>query len=169
MSFEKGSFKKEKWQADEEEGYLGWTEKQKQWFLRRDEGVCQFVDFASGRPRSCFNTKNLHIHFIVPPRFTKHLNLPEDQIISPFNGIVVCEFHHLNCIHPDIGILARKMYYYTPDSYRIMEQWHKALAQAGIPYWFTTWDELLKMIATARSRKYLKEHPNDPFPVKENQ
>jgi hypothetical protein len=50
-----------------------------------------------------------------------------------------------------------------------MEQWHKALTQAGIPYWFTIWDELLKMIATARSRKYLKEHPNDPFPVKENQ
>lgn len=157
------SFKK---REKEEKDCLKWTKKQKDWFLRRDEGKCQFVDFASGQAKNCFNTQKLQVHFIVPPLFAKYLNWPEDEIISPLNGIILCEFHHLDCIHPDIGKMARKMYYYTKDSYKIVKEWHRVLAQARVPYWFTVWDEILEMIAMARTRNYLKKNPNDSFPQK---
>ncbi len=144
---------------------LYWTKKQKEWFLRRDRKTCQFVDFSSGKAKNCYNQKNLHLHFILPPRFAAQLKIPQKEIISPFNGIILCEYHHLNFIHPDIGILARKLYRFTPESFQIILKWHEALAKEKVPYWITIWDEVLKLIAKIRTRNYLKNHPQDPFPV----
>lgn len=149
-----------------EEGEIcEWTEKQKEWFLRRDENNCQFVDFSRGRAKNCLNTSNLHLHFIVPPRFGLKNGFPRDKLLSPLNGIIICQFHHFQFIHPDIGILARKMYRFNQDSYKIIQIWHEALAEAKIPYWVTVWDEVLKLIAKVRTREYLRRHPEDPFPV----
>lgn len=149
---------------NEEGETLEWSEKQRQWFLRRDENTCQFVDFSSGRAKNCFNTLNLHIHFIIPPRFGLKNGLTESDLINPLNGIVICSFHHLNFIHPDIGILARRWYRFDQNSYKIILKWHEALAEKQVPYWNTTWDEVLKLIAKIRTRQYLRRHPQDPFP-----
>jgi hypothetical protein len=149
---------------NEEGETLEWTEKQKQWFLRRDEGICQFVDFSTGRARNCFRKLDLHVHFIIPPRFGLKKGLTEQELINPLNGIIICSFHHLKFIHPDIGILARRWYRFDQNSYKIILNWHEILAQNQVPYWNTTWDEVLKLIAKFRTRKYLKNHPQDPFP-----
>ena len=70
-------------------------------------------------------------------------------------------------IHPDFGYGARKLYRYDENSYKIMAERHKQMARNGIPYWYQGYDELLKMIARARTREYLKRHPDDPFPYED--
>jgi hypothetical protein len=143
---------------------LEWTEKQRQWFLRRDEKMCQFVDFSTGRAKNCFNTSDLHIHFITPPRYGLKIGLSEKDLINPLNGIVICSFHHLKFIHLDIGFLANKWYRFDQNSYKIILKWHEALAEKQIPYWNTTWDEIFKLIARVRTREYFRRHPEDQFP-----
>lgn len=93
------------------------------------------------------------------------MGFSKEELTSPLNGIIICQFHHLNFIHPDIGILAKKMYRFTPESYKIIQSWHEALSEAKIPYWITVWDDVLKLIAKIRTREYLRKHPEDPFPV----
>jgi len=83
---------------------------------------------------------------------------------APPNGIILCEFCHLNKIHPDIGYTAKKMYFYNETSYKKMEEWHEILTEAGIPYWWDIWDGILKRIAIVRTRNYLKTNPQDSFP-----
>jgi hypothetical protein len=149
---------------NEEGETLEWTEKQRQWFLRRDQKTCQFVDLSSGRAKNCFNTINLHIHFITPPRYGLKIGLSEKDLINPLNGIVVCAYHHLIFIHPDIGILARFCYKFDQESYKKIQKWHEILAENKVPYWNTIWDEVLKLIATIRTREYLRWHRDDRFP-----
>jgi len=145
-------------EGDKESSIL--TEKQRRWVIRRDGGRCQFIDYVSG---SCTYRKDLHIHFIVPPRWAKY-HPSEKQIISPLNLIVLCRYHHLKCLHPDVGRTAQGMYHYTPDSYKIEEQKREALAKAGTIYWYAHWDDTLRKITEARTRHYLWQHPDDPFP-----
>ena len=47
---------------------------------------------------------------------------------------------HQEVIHTDFGYGARKLYKYNGDSYKIMAQRHKAMARAGIPYWYQGYD-----------------------------
>lgn len=145
--------------------YPRWTKKQREWFLRRDNGECQFVDFINGEPKKCKRKDKLHLHHIVPHRWAfKRLKWTEKEVNAPTNGIILCEFHHLKCIHPDFGYIARKMYFYDPNSYKKIESWHDALTEVGVPYWWDIWDGILKRIAIVRTRLYLKQHPDDPFP-----
>jgi len=141
-----------------------WTLKQREWFLRRDDHRCQFLDIIGGTPKQCGNKYNLHLHHIVPRRWAKHLKWTKEQANAPTNGIVLCSFCHLYKIHPDIGYLARKMYFYDETSYQKIEQWHDILTNEGIPYWWDIWDGILRRIATTRTRDYLKVNPDDPFP-----
>jgi hypothetical protein len=149
---------------NEEGEPLEWTKKQREWFLRRDENTCQFVDFSSGRAKNCFNKYNLHVHFIIPPRYGLKIGLSEKDLVNPHNGIVICYLHHLRFIHPDIGVLANQWYRSDQNSYKIILKWHEALAEKQIQYWNTTWDDVLKLIAKVRTREYLRRYPEDPFP-----
>ena len=67
-------------------------------------------------------------------------------------------------LHPDYGILARKMYKFDKESYEKIQKWHETLREAGIPYWQTIWDDMLKIIARIRTWKYQLAHPNEPYP-----
>jgi len=146
------------------------TEKQRQWIFRRDNFQCQFIILTEEEPRKCKSNKNLQIHHIVPVDWSYEvLKQTPEQVNRPENLITLCEYHHMNFIHPDYGIIARKGYLYDEESYKKIEQWHKALMQAGIPYWVTDWDCILKIIARIRTWKYLREHPEDPYPTWEKE
>ena len=150
---------------NEEKEHPRQTKKQREWIFRRDNYECQFIILTGDEPRKCKSKKNLQIHHIVPVDWSYEvLKQTPEEVNRPENLITLCEYHHMKYIHPDYGIIARRNYFYDEESYKKVEQWHKALAQAGIPYWITIWDEIFKIIARIRTFKYLKEHPDDPYP-----
>ena len=147
-----------------------WTDQQRQWFLRRDIGddgkpCCQFIDLSGLRPVRCCAVGRLEVHHITPFHWSKRvLKWSEERINSPQNGIVLCWHCHQELIHPDYGFTAKKMYRYNDQSYKVIAERHAQMAKAGIPYWNSEFDDLLRMIAKARTREYLRRHPDDPFP-----
>ena len=151
-----------------------WTSEQRQWFHRRDRCLsgktcCQFVDFSRGEAVQCKKYIDIEVHHIIGFYYArKVLRGPEEKVNNPENGICLCKRCHNERIHPDIGFIARKMYRYTPDSYKIVLRQHKFLAKHGIPYWWTQFDQTLTDIAKARTRAFLKANPNDPFPTREH-
>lgn len=144
-----------------------WTTEQKQWFHRRDENMCQFIDLSGLKPVVCHSTERLEVHHISPFNWSKKvLHWKEEQINSAENGILLCWNCHQTLIHGDYGLTARKLYKHDANSYKLIAERHNLMAKAKIPYWYQGFDELLKMIARARTREYLRRHPDDPFPSK---
>jgi hypothetical protein len=147
--------------------YTGYTQKQKEWIKKRDDYECQFINLELYPPEICGSKYNLEVHHIIPVAYaTLFYNMPEEEINAPENGITLCKNCHLTKIHPDFGVVARKQYRYTDESYDRISEQHFALAKAGVPYWQTDWDSILSMTARIRTFDYLRENPDDPFPLK---
>jgi hypothetical protein len=147
--------------------YPGWTPKQREWILRRDNFKCQFVKLEYGVPQQCGRTEDLQVHHIIPKNWAwELLKLPEEKVNCPENGIVLCKKCHLGFIHFDFGVEARFMYKYRENSYKTISERHQAMTKVGVPYWWTQWDDTLKIIARIRTWLYLRENPDDPFPFR---
>lgn len=149
--------------------YSGYTQAQKNWIKRRDNYECQFINLDADPPEICGSKDYLEVHHIIPVAYaTLYFKMPEDEINSPENGITLCRKDHQEKIHPDFGVIARKQYKYTDESYDRVFTQHSALAKAGIPYWQTEWDSMFSMIARIRTYEYQMKHPDDLFPTKKN-
>jgi len=148
---------------------LGFTPKQKKWFLARDDNQCQFMlDESEGmkEPRRCGNEVDLQLHHINPKGYAHFvLNWPEKKINSPDNGIILCKHHHLGRIHAEMELLGNFMYRFSEDSYSRLIQWHRVLTKAGIKYWWTYWDSDLKR--RARARTWMFTHDDKMNPINE--
>jgi hypothetical protein len=144
----------------------GLTKKQREWILRRDDNKCQFVELYLNPPAVCHKSRKLQVHHISPRGWSyEHLGWTAEQVNDPNNLITLCEVCHLHRIHPDYYYISRKMFFYTNQSYAIVDGWHKGLTKAGVPYWITIWDETLKRIAQFRTRQYQNEHKEDKYPL----
>jgi hypothetical protein len=145
--------------------YAGWTAKQRQWLLRRDDRECQFILLDAKEPRKCRQKNELHAHHIKPRHWAyEKLGWTAEQVNSPENGIILCETHHMNYVHFDYGVMARTMYRWNDQSYKIVNIWHDTLMKAGVEYWWKMWDNTFKIIARTRTRDYLasqKDLPED--------
>jgi len=138
------------------------TSQQRKWILRRDEYQCQFYDVEKGK---CGSNYRLEVHHVVPVYYAyEFLGWDEKKVNDPENLITLCHYHHVEYIHPDIGIIARKHYKWKRESYEEMLERHHALAKQGIPYWQDEWDEILRMTARVRTFNYLRKHPDDLYP-----
>lgn len=138
------------------------TEKQKKWVLDRDEHRCQFYTYYSGRGLvRCPNTKDLAVHHIKPFRW---LSFRFQVVIeTPYNLITLCHHpHHLGRIHPDMADALRQYHVDKNSISKVLEVRNKMVAQ-NIPYWVTTFDDILKFIAKMATDSYIKKHP---FPDK---
>jgi len=147
----------------------GFSSKQRDWFMRRDDAECQFIVIDRGEPHKCGAINHLHLHHIRPRYWAyMHLKLPDEKVNDALNGLIICSKHHTELIHADFGIVARQNYKYTDMSFKNEAEKHRALTRAGIPYWFTAFDDT--MIATARLRtwQYLRDNPEDPYPPKKH-
>jgi len=141
------------------------TPEQRKWVLRRDNYQCQFIDVDKDIAEKCRSNRRLEVHHIVPAYYAyEFLKWDEKQVNNPENLITLCHYHHTEYIHPDLGIIARKHYKWTKDSYNDMLERHHALAREGVPYWQDEWDEILKIVARTRTYNYIKNHPDDLYP-----
>ena len=141
------------------------TKQQRLWILKRDNYQCQFIILDEEPPRRCGKTEKLHTHHIIPVDWGYELLKQTPQEVNRAeNVITLCEEHHMEFIHPDYGIEARKLYKFNSRSYQKITEYHQALRKAGIPYWNTIWDDMLRIIARIRTWQYQLAHPNEPYP-----
>lgn len=157
------------------EEVVGFTEKQRQWFLNRsrvgNNGFprCESYHFDAKKFKwvRCQNESHLEIHHIMPRGFAK-LHMPKVfQLNGALNGIVLCrDCCHCgkNGVHPDV-YWTRKAYANDKEAFAKMMKRRGELNRAGIPYWDTRKDLLFMFTARNRTRRFVKKNP---YPVNGN-
>ncbi len=140
--------------------HSGYSEQQKEWFLRRDNYECQF---PVGIHDKCGKT-DVQVHHITPRHFAFfYLNWTKEEVNSPENGICLCREHHW-LIHRENQHNNR-----FGNRYATIPERHRNMTIRGIPYWNTRWDKELKAIAQIRTLAHQMENPDDKFPFAESE
>lgn len=139
--------------------FCAFTPEQKRWFHERDNHQCQFpVDYDDTKYTPC-GRPGQEVHHIEPQRWCKNNGVPEEEIDSATNGILLCRDHHQNVIHgPDMP-LAKANYRADKNSYKKAFKKREQLVEAGLKYWNDTWDHVLKKIANVRTERFDREFP----------
>lgn len=154
--------------------YPGFTKRQREYFLRRDESKCQMPilkETANGGERfgRCGSTKKPHIHHIIPRGWASAWIHSGWQVNQATNGITLCERHHVGygmkieealtwSIHPDMEI-ARKRAGASPATFGEMFLQREERTKKGLPYWNTQFDFLLQRIANQRTEEFAEAFP----------
>ena len=148
----------------------GFTEKQRQWFLRRDGHRCMFWTMIDGKWVRCKNAKRLQVHHILPRGFCS-MHFPKDFAVNgATNGITLCEMHHIGnaendlyVVHPDTRT-AHGKYADDRNSYRQMMEAREVRNRLGVPYWNTVFDWMFNRLAVKQTEMYRKSNPDDKYP-----
>ena len=142
-------------------GIVGFTQGQRDWFHERDGHRCQFRWFNGIKWVQCKNTTKLQVHHIVPRGWAgKHL--PSNfQLNGSMNGILLCTEHHVgrNGVHPDT--FQANLNYRKGDkqAYEEMMSARKKLNLRGEPYWETKWDWQFQRTARKNTLRFIRAHP----------
>ena len=160
------SFVFENWQLVLASVMLGaFTIKQREWFKRRDPEC-----LLKGRDGiRCSSSTTDEIDHLTPQGISyENLGLGEDQIDTPLNGGRICVNHHRghpNSKHPDAHS-ALYEYKQDPESFRKLRPKRNELLKNGEIYWNDENGDYLAVVIRRRTIDYTLEHPEDPFPKK---
>ena len=138
------------------------SKKVRDWVKRRDEGKCRFPvwNYQKKRYEFCLSEGKQEVHHIYPNRFSQACFGKTFDI--PTNLILLCTHCH-HRVHPDV-LGALKLYRTNKNSFKLMFQERERLVALGRPYWMTMSDLLFLRIAKIRTFRYIRQHPDDPFP-----
>lgn len=146
---------------------VGFTDKQRAWFLERDNYQCMMHTVVQGRWTRCKNTKLLQVHHITP-RGHSSMHYPKNfPVNGAYNGIVLCAAHHIAlgvtgetiyCIHPDTEIARIAFKNGDKNAYKTMMEKREELNKLGLPYWNTMWDLMFKRLIQKRNVSFLRNH-----------
>lgn len=149
---------------------VGFTPKQRRWFLKRDGNRCMFRTFDGEKWVRCKNTKNLQVHHIIP-RGWSSMHMPKNfPINGPENGVCLCPMHHVGdenidpmfVVHPDT--MEAKAVYRSGNkkAYALMGEQREILNKQGVPYWNTTFDWMFhRLVKRANDLFIVKyQYPN---------
>lgn len=138
---------------------------QRKWIYQRDQGLCQMPTlYIPGIPiafSSCGEVGQ-EVHHIWPKRaFTSQTrNDPHTQ----WNLILLCRYHHWK-IHPDMANAFKEKHKGNPNALEELFERRQQSLNNGNPYWVTTWDEILKIIAAQRTKRFLSQNPSLKYPM----
>ena len=130
------------------EGVVGFTQRQRLWFLERDGQRCCFHICLSGKWKRCKNQGHLEVHHIIARGWSLFHLSPDFSVNGPMNGITLCREHHCGyqadgdyrlVVHPDVE-KARLAYRQDQDSYKKMAEARSILNKQGFVYWNTNFD-----------------------------
>lgn len=139
----------------------GFTKKQRNWFLERDQWQCMFHEYSNrkGKWLRCRHVKWLQVHHIIP-RGWAAMHLPPDfPINGSTNGIVLCSQHHVGnaSVHPDTWEAKEKYRGGNKKAYTEMAEARAELNHTGKPYWNTVWDWMFTRLARKRTASFSKK------------
>ena len=147
---------------------FAYTTIQRAWYMRVYGGRCVFpMSKDDGRLVYCGSDNKIEIHHVLPSQMIMSQEPWTDpnelDIDRRHVGLALCQMHH-HTIHPDIR---DAFIHYGEDKKGIKRavHEHKVLADQGIVFWDDSYDEALVAIATRHIQKYMREYPDDPYPV----
>ena len=136
---------------------LAFSQKERAWFIERDEGQCQFpVSSNDDGYTPCGREERLHVHHVVPQRWGEAQGVPSEEVDSQDNGITLCINHHLNVIHGSDMPLAQANYSKDKNSYKKAFAKRDRLVADGKKYWNDAWDAIFLKIIEARNKAFDK-------------
>lgn len=139
---------------------VGFTQKQRQWFLERDQ-KCQMFFYRNGKWEQCPTKSNLQVHHVIP-RGWASLHLPKSfPVNGSQNGICLCRSCHVGIsgVHPDTYQALQEYRGGNKLAYVEMRTKRKALNGQGIPYWNTNFDWLFQRRIKKLNLKMLNVRP----------
>lgn len=120
---------------------VGFTQKQRRFFLDAFNNRCGFHTKANGVWLRCVNTTELEVHHIVPRGWCK-LNMRKSFAVNGIRqGIPLCRYHH-HQVHPDMKPALKAYREGNKQAFEQMMERRKRLNEQGRPYWNTEWDLL---------------------------
>lgn len=147
---------------------VGFTPKQRRWFLERDNHQCMFWFFRGGKWVRCPRKSNLQIHHLTPRGYAS-LHYPVTfELNGASNGLSLCPMHHVATnytgdpifvVHPDTEVARIAYIGGDKDAYKKMMDARRKLNEAGLPYWNTTWDHMFHRLVEKANARYLPGHP----------
>ena len=149
------------------EEVVGFTEKQRNWFKKRDGNQCMFHYFENGKWKRCCVTAKLQVHHILPRGWCR-LHMPHSfQVNGSMNGICICKYHHVGkgSVHPDTYEALIAYQQGNKQSFKEMVDKRKELNEQGIPYWNTSFDWQFMRLVKRHTARYTKI---EPYPVNGN-
>lgn len=144
------------------------TFKQREWFKRRDtECLLKGKDGII-----CSNPQYDEIDHLTPQGISKErIGLTEEQTDTPLNGGRLCQNHHRghpNSKHPDAHVALYDYREGDKESFRKLRPQRNAKIQSGEEYWNDNEGDYLAGKIRKKTIRYVLDHPNDPFPKKDN-
>lgn len=145
------------------------TQKQREYILKRDGYRCQFHTFDGKHWVRCTHTEHLQVHHIIPRGWAyKHLprEFVETELNNRGNLITLCDGHHVGthwdgeCVHPDTREALAKYHRGNKQAYHEMSSERAKLNEKGVPYWNTLWDWMFQRIIKRMNAKFTEEYPN---------
>lgn len=149
------------------EEVVGFTPKQRAWFLLRDSNQCIFFLFLKGKWVRCKNTTGLEVHHIFPRGWCKNHFPSTFPVNGSYQGVSICRGHHCGyladgdyrlVIHPDVE-KARLLYSKDKNAFKYMAQNRKRLCERGEVYWNTAHDWQLHRWVQKHNVAFLRDHP----------
>lgn len=154
------------------EEVAGFTQKQRRYFLERDNNRCMFHQKIGGKWVRCSETRNLQIHHIVPRGWARENMGLDFPVNSPENGITLCRKHHVGwgmghqfrtCVHTDNESARISYSRGNKKAYHEMMDVRVGKCRKGVPYWNTEFDWQFMRMAKTQTEKF-----NKPFPQNGN-
>lgn len=141
------------------------SKSQREWVHERDSYVCQmpvlFVPNTSVTTSIC-GREGDEVHHIWPKRAMVYQNAGNPH--TQDNLILLCRMHH-HQIHPDLieALLQRKQGNLLAIEELFEQRLH--MLSIGLPYWNTSWDNLLRKIVQKRNIQFDYKYPKHKFPI----
>lgn len=129
-----------------EEAEFAYTKKQREAIRKRDNETCQARGIV---PHKC-DPKHLHVHHLIPQRYSKELKPPIDPDFAE-NGITICVGAH-RTVHPDMDEVY-KNYQENPDGFKELGPKREQLLKNKIIYWDDKWDRQLHTRAIQNTQR----------------
>jgi hypothetical protein len=142
---------------------LAFTQAQKNWIRRRDQGKCQ----APFQHDCNMETKGGEIHHILCSRYAKEVGIENPDIVT--NALLLCEESH-TCIHPDRR--AAKQTYHVAKQHgvdtfqELFTQRDEKLRNRQI-YWNAEHDRQMTVVALRNTQQFIKNGA-EPFPERKS-
>ena len=161
---------------------VGFTKRQREWFHRVYGHKCHFPIFQNGGWDLSGLEKELQVHHYKPKRFY-YDNIGVDPNI-PENGILISAYHHIGkgyrgpltwyetdvpIIHPDLEVDRRQYKRSDVHPYQTVMDRHREQSYKGLIYWNDSFDSVLEEIINETVPKYLKDNPEDQYPLSRRQ
>lgn len=143
------------------EEVVGFSPKQREWFLERDGHRCQHRHFNGLKWVQCPVTTGLQVHHIIPRGWAIMHLPPSFPINGANNGITLCAFHHVgkSSVHNDTFVAQEAYRQGDKEAYSKMRQRRKELNLQGVPYWNPQWDWMFNRIVKKLNVSFLRKNP----------